>query len=97
MKYTNEGALYLVNYPWDREFRLQFGPQGMGKGDTGTWVKVADHTLTYEVSESIDLVTPQVDAIKAQMEELRAKSEAALTQMQEQINSLLAIEHKVTA
>jgi len=99
MKYETKGCLYLRKYPWDTEWSLTFGPPGMDKpcdSDSSAWVKIMDHTLSAVLPDNIDLVTPQVDQIRAQMQELRAKTEEALTQMQGRINSLLAIEHKVS-
>ncbi len=100
MKFQFEGFLYLRKYPWETEWTLDFGYDGMDEPSehrTATYIKIGPHTLMAEVPDDIDLLTPQIDQIKAQMHELRAKSEAALAQMQERINSLLAIEHKVAA
>lgn len=100
MKYVTEGCLYLRKYSWEDTWTVDFGPEGMDEPSdpcAATYVKVRAHTLTIDVPDNIDLVTPQVDAIRKQMAEIRAKSEAALTEMQGRINSLLAIEHKVTA
>ena len=66
----------------------------VGKCYTDGAVHVADHEVTLEVPEGIDLTARAVDTLIAEQQRTRAEAEVRVVELQEQINGLLLIEHK---
>lgn len=61
------------------------------------FVHIESKSVEFDVDETRDFTPEVVAALRAQQETIRAESTAALTKLDERINSLLAIECKVTA
>ncbi len=61
------------------------------------FVHVATQAVEFDVDEAQDFTPSIVAGLRAQQETIRAEAQAALTKLDERINSLLAIEHKVPA
>ena len=53
--------------------------------------------VEFEINDEQDFTPAVVKALRAQQETIRAEAQAALTKLDEHINSLLAIEHKESA
>ena len=57
------------------------------------WVEVGTAEIALILHDRREMTTKAVDSLKAQAEAVRAEAGRRLTEIQEQINSLLAIEH----
>jgi hypothetical protein len=58
---------------------------------------VASKDVVFEVDENADFTPVAVESLKAQQRSIMAEAQAKATEIQGQINQLLAIEHKETA
>ena len=95
MKITEKVYLaYYTNSPKDRpQFMMFTAPI---KNDAN-FLHVATSTVEFDVDDAQDFTLDIVQALRKQQETIRAESQAALTKLDERINSLLAIECKVAA
>ena len=83
--YQEEGVFELL--PWDcREW-------GGDNNDGRVFVK--EHTTEIEVPDDFDQRPQQVAALEAEKQKARAEFQARVTEIDRQIQSLLAIEHEV--
>lgn len=90
MKVTIKGYVTCTQYGWDDKPTFSFygfDPTGY---DTST-VKVMEHEFEVEVPDDFDPRPGQVAALKAQKEQIQAEFAAKVKQIDDQINSLLAI------
>lgn len=62
-------------------------------GDRGGRVFIKEIQVTFDVPANFDPVPKQVDDLKAQAQKARADFQARITEIDRQIQSLLAIEH----
>ena len=56
------------------------------------YIFVCDHTLTFDLPEGFDTITPQLNALDAKEKELKIQYHQALENIKVQRNNLLAIE-----
>ena len=83
--YQEESVFELL--PWDcREW---------GETNRGGRVFVKEHTTEIEVPDDFDPRQQQVAALEAEKQKARAEFHARVTEIDRQIQSLLAIEHEV--
>jgi hypothetical protein len=90
MKVTIKGYITCTQYGWDEKQTFSFygfDPTGY---DSCT-VKVMEHEFEVEVPDNFDPRPGQVAALKAQKEEIQAQFAAKVKEIDDRINSLLAI------
>jgi hypothetical protein len=89
MKVTIKGAIWAVKYSWSEGLFYSFD-------DTDhhdpRYVKVMDHELTVEVPDDFDMRPGMVANLEREKEKAKADFTARVTQINAQIQSLLAIE-----
>lgn len=93
-KHQITGYVYRINYDWQEphEFQVEFHPsKTMGKTDP-SWVLVKQHSFDVEVPDDFDPRPAQVQALREKEQEMRAEFARNITNIQSQINSLLALE-----
>lgn len=74
-------------------YSKSFGFQVYDPGKYGTSaVAVRPHTLELEVPDEFDPRTAQLEALKHAKDKIRAEFTARVTELDEQINNLLALE-----
>lgn len=73
-------------------FKKDFFEDGVWRGDHVHYIFVCDHTLTFELPENFDTITPQLNALDAKEKELKIQYHQALEHIKVQRNNLLAIE-----
>lgn len=64
------------------------------EGQITGWTLVGTAEVSIELTDPDKIIANKVDALKAELNTERAQSEARCTQLQSQINNLLAIEYK---
>ena len=62
-----------------------------------TWTEVVHQTAYFDVPDDFDPRPQQVAALEAEKQKARAEFHARVTEIDRQIQSLLAIEHEVPA
>lgn len=100
MKITQEVAAWLTGttpYDLGKLTRSDFQPSDLyylqtdrdfsGEG----WVKVGKATIQLELDEGLDITKFAVAGLRRAQDEIRAQAAAKITEIQAQINSLLAI------
>jgi len=73
-------------------FPKSFFEDGVWKGEHVHYIFVCDHTLSFDLPEGFDTVTPQLNALDAKEKELKIQYHLALEHIKVQRNNLLAIE-----
>jgi len=73
-------------------FPKEYFVDGVWKGEHVHFIFVCDHTLTFDLPENFDTVTPQLNALDAKEKELKIQYHQALEHIKVQRNNLLAIE-----
>ena len=91
MKVTIKGYITCQQYAWDDKPVFSFYSFDPTSYDTST-VKVMEHSFEVEVPDNFDPRPGQVAALKAKKEKVQAEFAAKVKEIDEQINSLLAIE-----
>jgi hypothetical protein len=92
-----KGALYLRKWSWqkDEDADLCFYANKPEASDRWPAVEVVpDFTLSADVPVELDWTPVLVEAIQAEITKVRAESTKKLTELQEKLNSILAIEDK---
>lgn len=91
MKVTIKGWIHTQNgYASQRQFTF-FGCDMSEYGFT----KVAPYTITADVEMDEAMLTQaEIETLRAEQQKIRAEAHAKVTQLDERIQSLLAIEHK---
>ena len=90
-----EGMIY---YDVDRKsyhfgtFPKEYFDEGVWQGDHVHYIFVCDHTLTFDLPDNFDAITPQLNALDAKEKELKIQYHQALEHIKVQRNNLLAIE-----
>jgi hypothetical protein len=90
MKITIKGFITCQQYAWDTKPTFSF----YGFDPTGydpSTVKVMEHEFEVEVPDNFDPRPGQVAGLKAKKEEIQAQFAAKVKEIDDQINSLLAI------
>lgn len=82
-----EGEFELL--PWDC--------RDWDEPSRGKRIFVAEHTTTVEVPDDFNPMPAQIAALEAEKQKARAKFQQRITEIDRQIQSLLAIEHAVPA
>lgn len=92
-----EGLIYYdvdsKQYCFDT-FPKDYFDEGVWKGKHVYYIFVCEHTLTFDLPENFDTVTPQLNALDAKEKELKIQYHQALEHIKVQRNNLLAIEWK---
>lgn len=73
-------------------FPKEYFVDGVWQGDYVNYIFVCDHTLTFDLPEGFDIVTPQLNALDEKEKELKIQYHQALEHIKVQRNNLLAIE-----
>jgi len=66
-------------------------------GMPSEYARIGTATVTVTFNSTDDIVSERVDALKAEQRRLKGDAEAAVTKLERQIQSLLAITHEVAA
>jgi hypothetical protein len=89
---TIEGAIYFdtdtVKYGYGEKYKFFSGIEEA----FSTYVPVQPHTFTVDIPDDFDPRPAMVTALEAKREKLHADFAAAVTEINAQINSLLALE-----
>ncbi|CDY79427.1 hypothetical protein BGLT_02208 [Caballeronia glathei] len=88
---TIKGAIFALQHRWERAPSYTF--YSFDASDEHT-VKVCDHEFTVEIPDDFDLRPGLVANLEREKEKLRAAFTARVTEINGQIQSLLAIENK---
>lgn len=91
MKVTIKGYVTCQQYAWDDKPTFSFysfDPTGYDE----SIVKVMEHEFEVEVPDNFDPRPGQIAALKAKKERVQAEFSKRVMEIDEQINSLLAIE-----
>lgn len=92
MKVTIKGVVHLYKSPYSAE-AYQFHMYDMS--DMGPeYVPVMPHEFEVEIPDDFDPRPQQIAALKAKKQEVLAEAQAKATDIEGQIQRLLAIEHK---
>lgn len=90
MKLTLTGHIYATKYSWSDELRFSFD-----QGDRTSWdkdaVPVQPHEITVEIPDNFDARPGLVANLEREKAELQAKFQARITEINGQIQSLLAL------
>src|SRR5690625_4134397 len=73
-------------------FPKEFFVDGVWEDEYVHYIFVCDHTLSFDLPENFDAVTPQLNALDAKEKELKIQYHQALENIKVQRNNLLAIE-----
>lgn len=90
MKVTIKGYITCTQYAWDDKPSFSFYSFDPTGYDSST-VKVMEHEFEVEVPDNFDPRPGQVAALEAKKKEIQAEFAAKVKQIEDQINSLLAI------
>ena len=90
MKVTIKGFITCQQYSWDDKPTFSFYSFDPTSYDPST-VKVMEHEFEVEVPDNFNPRPGQVAALKAKKEEIQAQFAAKVKEIDDQINSLLAI------
>jgi len=90
MKVTIKGYITCQQYAWDDKPTFSFYSFDPTSYDSST-VKVMEHEFEVEVPDNFDPRPGQVAALEAKKKEIQAEFAAKVKQIEDQINSLLAI------
>jgi hypothetical protein len=90
MKVTIKGYITCTQYDWDDKPTYSFYSFDPTSYDSST-VKVMEHEFEVEVPDSFDLRPGKVAALKAKKEKLQADFASKVKEIDDKINSLLAI------
>lgn len=65
-------------------------------GDTtdSTWIRIGSASVTVEIADDKEIKAGLVDSLKATKKKIQADAEKSITEIDAQIQSLLAIEYK---
>lgn len=95
MKVTIRGAVVFGKYDWDHGSKPSF--KFFDYQPTGAeHVKVADHTITVDVPDEFDPRPLIVQSLEREKEKLTAAFQARVTEINSQIQNVLAIESQPT-
>lgn len=89
MKVTIKGAIYAVKYDWSDTTFYMFKDYDPASNE---YVKVCDHEFTVDIPDDFDMRPGLVANLEKEKRELRAAFQARVTDIDAQIQSLLAIE-----
>ncbi len=84
-----EGHIFAQWYKWDDDFRFTFFAYDSVKG----YIKVAPYTIEIEMPEGLDLNTAQLEVLQEKRKLILAENQSNLNKIDEEIQSLLAIEN----
>lgn len=90
MKVTIKGYITCTQYAWDSKQTYSFYSFDPTTYDSST-VKVMEHEFEVEVPDNFDPRPGQVATLEAKKKEIKAEFAAKVKQIEDQINSLLAI------
>ena len=90
MKVTIKGYITCTQYAWDDKPTYSFYSFDPTSYDSST-VKVMEHEFEVEVPDNFDPRPGQVAALEAKKKEIQAEFAAKVKQIDDKINSLLAI------
>lgn len=90
MKVTIKGYITCQQYDWDDKPTFSFYSFDPTSYDTST-VKVMEHEFEVEVPDNFDPRPGQVAALKAKKEQMQAEFASKVKEIDDRINSLLAI------
>lgn len=90
MKITIKGYITCTQYAWDTKPSFSFYGFDPTTYDAST-VKVMEHEFEVEVPDNFDPRPGQVAALEAKKEEMRAEFSKRVKDIDDKINSLLAI------
>lgn len=94
MKVTIEGCVAFGKFDWETgrgAYRFFDYPE-----PHSAFVKVADHTVTVDVPEGFDPRGHMVSTLEREKERITAEFQKRVTEINGQIQNLLAIEHQPT-
>ena len=94
MKVTIKGFINYKKDDWCEGGDYHFYKYDMSKHG---YVAVMPHEIAVEVPDDFDPRPQQVSALEAEKQKARAEFHARVTEIDRQIQSLLAIEHEVPA
>ena len=94
MKVTIKGFIHYRKQAWMDSGSYSFMPCDMTECG---YVNVMPHEIAVEVPDDFDPRPHQVAALIAEKQKARADFQARVTEIDRQIQSLLAIEHEVPA
>lgn len=93
MKAKVTKTLYWISYEWRKEPQFALSEAGMEKSDP-RWVVIREVNLEFDVPDDFDPVPSQIASLKRKKKEIQAETNVKVNNIEEQIQALLAIEHK---
>jgi hypothetical protein len=94
MKVTIKGAIYATQWKWEKK-PSSYDFYCFDASDEHT-VKVMDHEFTVEIPDDFDTRPALVAQLEQEKQKLSAEFQARVTEINAQIQSLLAIENTPT-
>jgi len=89
MKVTIKGHITHTKYPWDDKPTYSFYPFDAADENT---VNVMEHEFEVEVPDNFDPRPGKIAALKEKKEKVQAEFSKRVMELDERINSLLALE-----
>lgn len=97
-KHTISGYLYHIQYDFQvkDEFKIEFHKaSNMAECSGGDWTLIREVSFEVEVPDDFDPRPAKVAALTTEKQKVRAEFAKRITELDEQINKLLAIENSV--
>ncbi|MCG5259778.1 hypothetical protein EM868_09150 [Cupriavidus gilardii] len=85
-----KGAIYAYRSAIDDSLMFIFAESELGHG----WFRVCDHKIVAELPAGFDPRAAEVAGLEREREKVRAEMTMRITEINERIQSLLAIEHR---
>ncbi|MFX3574157.1 hypothetical protein [Ralstonia mannitolilytica] len=88
-----KGWIFLQKYSWESAYSFQFSHLALDKhtGEGEVCVRVQEHTISVDVPDKIDTVSPQVKALEQEKEKLRKEFNARIGAINDQLSKLQAL------
>lgn len=95
MKTTIKGFVVAQSYPWDDTVNYTFLTFDPRESKMEHYFVVSEHSFEVDVPDNFDIRPQQVAALESKKQELREKFAMAVKELDDRINSLLAINNSV--
>ncbi|PLT18707.1 hypothetical protein [Ralstonia mannitolilytica] len=88
-----KGWIFLQKYSWESAYSFQFSHLALDKhtGEGEVCIRVQEHTISVDVPDKIDTVSPQVKALEQKKEKLRKEFNARIGAINDQLSKLQAL------
>jgi hypothetical protein len=93
MNVTLKGFIHAEKEPWDEKVKYAIYPFNM-QGTSRNTVLIRQQDIEVEVPDDFDIRPGLVDGLEKEKQRVTAEFQARLTELNAQIQNLLAIEHK---